>query len=152
MPRSQQRLRVALCTAVACAGLAFVAVRAYESHRLRRLEETCERIAHWAGEQPLEAGAYPRIVLSSSFALPAGSEVNLVKTAGGDIVVLLKTFIGWKSNYEGVLYSTRALGPEEVSTDYYGRDVVDIPDIEADPPVVRERINAQFLRVYFDLR
>ena len=74
-----------------------------------------------------------------------------MKTAGGDVVVLLKTKIGWKGNYEGVLYSTSPLGAGQIGTDNYGHNEVHVPGIDANPPVIRSRVNPKFFRVYFDL-
>jgi hypothetical protein len=120
-------------------------------HRLANLELTCEQISRWAREQPLPAGAHRRCQLPASLSVPRGSEVNLVKTAHGEIVVLLKTEIGWKGNDEGVLYSTRPLGDGDIRVDYYGREEVNVPGIEASPPVIRKRVNSRFFCVYFDL-
>jgi len=118
---------------------------------LRNLETTCERIGRWAKEQPLAPGSYPQIGLPAAISPPPGSQVNVVKTSQGDIVVLLKTDIGWKENYDGVLFSTRPLSPADVSKDYYGREQVEIPGIDSSRPVIKERITPQFFRVYFDL-
>jgi hypothetical protein len=77
--------------------------------------------------------------------------VSFVKTTNGEIVVLLKTHVGWKGNYEGISYSTRPLSAKNIQKDYYGRQIVAIPGIDATSPVIERSVNPQCFLVYFDL-
>ncbi len=147
-------LRIPLFIGAFCSLLVIGAVigeSIYARHHLRNLELACEKISHWAREQALEPGAHPRLQIPTSLSLPRGSEVNVVRSARGDIVVLLKTHIGWKGNYEGVLYSTSPIGEGEISIDGFGREEIAVPGIDVNAPVIKNCINPQFFRVYFDL-
>jgi hypothetical protein len=62
---------------------------------------------------------------------------------------LLKTEIGWKENYDGVLFSTRPLS-SEITTDYNGREEVNIPGLDP-KPVIKRAVSPQFFVVFFDL-
>jgi hypothetical protein len=130
----------------------FALIGIYVRHHSLALTETiCVQIAHWAKASSLAVGAYPQPSLPASITLPKGSLVNLVVTSGGDVVVLLKTNIGWKENYNGFLYSTRPLTSADMTTDCYGRQVITIDGIDNNHPVIKNRINAEFMEVYFDL-
>jgi hypothetical protein len=148
------RIRIVACVLVALfVALSLLASIYYRATRrgLETLESTCEAISDWARRQPLPVGSHIRCNVPASIPVPAGSEVNLVVEPSGDVEVLLKTHVGWKRNYEGVLYSTRLLRPAEIESDSSGPDQLNIRGIDANPPMIRERITPTFFRVYFDL-
>ncbi len=72
-------------------------------------------------------------------------------TAESAVIVLLKTEVREKGNYEGVLYSTRPLEGGEIDTDYSGRQEIAIPEFDGSRPVIKSRVNPRFFRVFFDL-
>lgn len=135
--------------AIAVVAVAVIIYDYTARHRLEDLEATCERISRWAREESVPVGVCVQCDVPASLSVPAGCEVNVLKTADGNIVVLLKTEIGWKGNYEGVLYFTNPPGPEAFSRDSYGREEIDVPGIAT--PVIRRRVNPRFFLVYFDL-
>jgi hypothetical protein len=87
-----------------------------------------------------------RALIANNGKLIASNPVGIALGHGA-----VKTSIGWKRNYEGVLYSTRPLGPDDVSADSYGRDAVTALGPEVNPPIIRSWISRKFLRVFFDL-
>jgi hypothetical protein len=98
------------------------------------------------------AGAYVDYRLPASLAKRVGvRNASFVKTSSGDVFVLIKTHVGWKGNYEGVFYSTRPLSMNESQKNYYGRDVIGIPNIDSESPVIKRAITPQFFLVYCDL-
>ena len=121
-----------------------------ERRHLQELEAMCSQIAQWA-DRSLAPGAYASVTPPPDIRLPTGSHVNVVKRASGDVLVLLKNDIGWKENYDGVLYSTLPLRSGDIVPGAYGREELVVPNLDDWQPLIRERVTRQFLRVDFDL-
>lgn len=142
-----------LITGVIIAVAASIAIYLYVSRQYwKTLEQTCAQISQWAEAQQLAVGTHVDIKVPEPIVIPARGSVTVVKTEQGDVYVLLKTHIGYKQNFEGVLYSTRPITESDISLDSYGRPSIGTPEsVALYYLVVEERINDHFLRVYLDL-
>ena len=104
----------------------------------------------------LPVGGHPNVSVQALNSFPS-SILNSFPTARMDVavrpdgrtVLLIKTSIGWKGNYDGYVYASAPLTAAEVTSDYYGRDEILIPELEG--IVVRKKYYASFFEVFFDL-
>ena len=100
----------------------------------------------------LATGSHPTIALPASLRhMSYNGTVSAVVTNDGRLIVLFKTSVGWKGNYDGFVYSDAPLKTSELSTDYYGRPIIAIDGLEGDCPVIHKQINSRWFEVFFDL-
>ncbi len=100
----------------------------------------------------LGSGTHTAVDLPPSLGhLSQDGKVNAVVTPNGRLIVLFKTHIGWKENYEGFVYSDAPLRANELGTDSYGRSIIQIVGLDKDYPVIQKQLRTHWFEVYFDL-
>jgi hypothetical protein len=103
----------------------------------------------WAEVQPLTANQSQTLPLPGRLTRGIANGVaEVARLNDGTVVMLVKTSIGWKQNFEGYVISSRRLPESAFYTDYYGRRCIDVD--KADAVIDRQLDETTFL-VYFDL-
>jgi hypothetical protein len=107
-------------------------------------------VAAWLQTQNLAPGEHDAIELPAQFRLTsANGTVDVVVSPTGRIAFLLKTSIGWKHNYEGYVYSTEPLQPQEFFLGYGDREAIELS--KGEQPFVERKIDDHTYEVFFDL-
>ena len=76
---------------------------------------TCKEILEWIKPQDLPQNTFLEITLPEHLAHQvADKKVYLVKETGGVYYFLLKTEIGWKGNFKGTFYRSKALDGKQI--------------------------------------
>ena len=112
----------------------------------------CLSVLEWLKGQPVTSTAVEFGLPFELAHLSATGSAFGLRTADGRHVALLKTSIGWKENFEGVLCADAPLRPPEIVASPKGRAYVSIGD---DPVFqelyIRRRYGDACFAVYFDL-
>lgn len=113
----------------------------------------CQVILKWAMAFGLPRDGARAVDLPAHFAhKTAQGKADILHTADGRYCVLLKNSVGWKGNFEGVLYCSEPFRPEEIVNDLHGRSYVAIPGWQPfEELYVRKHYDDRWLNVYFDL-
>ncbi len=125
--------------------------------RERVLGRDCERVITWVRSSHSAPGTHSDLALPSQFqGFSADGKVDAVVLADGRVVLLLKTWVGWKDNWSGIIYSSSPLKPSEISKDYYGRPRIWISDTPQGPSILEDhfieaKVNDRLYFVAFDL-
>jgi hypothetical protein len=107
-------------------------------------------IAAWLQTQQLAPGGHDGVKLPAEFrSSAANGTVDVFVSPNGRITFLLKTSIGWKHNYTGLIYSTAPFDAADIAEDYYGRDIIGIEFFGE--PAIERKVNDQIYEVFFDL-
>ena len=135
--------------------LAVAAVAALVSHWLsdesegRVFEDDLIRTLAMLKTSHPKPGIYSDLRLPAARGASIGREATLIVTPGGRAILLVKTSIGWKANYRGVVYSDAPLRPADFGTDGFGRRAVMVPGLGT-PALSRVR-SRQWVEVYDDV-
>jgi|SRR5882672_1635873 len=97
-------------------------------------------------------GSYPGYTLPRKLSyFSSNSKANVVLTPDMRVIVLVKSSVGWKENFEGWVLSSKPLLPGEVTRDAYGRAIIIVPSLDSSDPVIRKKISELIYEVFFDL-
>jgi hypothetical protein len=81
----------------------------------------CERVISWVRSNHPAPGRYPDLHLPEEFRwLSINGGVDAVVLKDGRVILLLKTSIGWKENWRGVIYTSSPFEPCEMQNGSYG--------------------------------
>ena len=122
--------------------------------RERVIDRDCERAAAWVRSNHPAPGSYPSLPMPAEFrwlSIHGGVDATVLKD--GTVVLLLKTLIGWKDNWEGIIYSSSPLKPSETAGQADGWiQIRDTPEdsylVEA---IIETKVNDRLYFVKFDL-
>ena len=108
----------------------------------------CARVMREVQALNLPVGGHPNVSVPG-LKLFYSEELDVAVLPDGRTVLLIKTSIGWKGNYDGYVYASAPLTTAEFASDYYGREEILIPGLGS--IVVRKKYSATFFKVFFDL-
>jgi hypothetical protein len=78
-------------------------------------------------------------------------EISAARRQDDSYVLLVKTSIGWKQNYDGYVVSERPLAADELFKGYYERDCINVNGLDWSDPIVRRQLDDTTYEVFFDL-
>jgi hypothetical protein len=113
-------------------------------------------VLDWAMNQNVKAGTTVSVALPPGIVgIPVAKPVTISALADGRYCVLLKTQIGWKDNFEGVLSCSGPVRSAEVATPPANENRSAYVSLPANPPLdelyIRDRRDERTYDVYFDL-
>ena len=112
----------------------------------------CARVRAWLQKQIVTTTASEFVLPAQLAHLSSTGSVSGVKTQDGRHCVLLKTKIGWKENFEGVLCTDQPLLPSEIISSASGHAYISIGDVALFQELyLRRRHSQTCYEVYFDL-
>jgi hypothetical protein len=121
----------------------------------RKWTMDAKRAAEWVMKQELEPGKAHEVTLPAEMAeLAHRGTAHAAFLPDGRKFVLLKKSVGWKDNFEGVLYCDRPLSPGDVMSHGEGQpSFVCLADygVFEELYIRASRDERQALEVYFDL-
>src|SRR5215470_7591447 len=119
----------------------------------REILNDCESIRAWATGQQIPKGTSTRSQLPSTLAhLTEDGSVEIAHTNDERFFILLKKKIGWKGNFEGVLYVDQGLKQSERIEPQSGGSYISLPGFGIfEELYIRKQNSDQLFDVYFDL-
>jgi hypothetical protein len=116
----------------------------------RVLDQRCAALASWVKATYPAPGAHPAILLPPQFRTLASDHlVDAIALGDGRVLLLLRTSLSWHHNWTGMIYSTGAIRPSEISPDASGRPQVMYPDLPEH--FVSKQIDDTHFAAAFDL-
>jgi hypothetical protein len=145
--------RAVLVAAAASSGILFLSAAAYLTYPSYRSATMDPRpILAWVAKQNLPVGSSQLLVAPVELAVPSHEHAVYAKhLADGRTCILVKTSIGYKDNFEGVLACDGPLAPQEIVADAGPRRVcLDLLDPTFRDLIIRGPRGPNALNVYFD--
>lgn len=100
--------------------LLIVAVSFLRQWEQQAFERKCGQIISWVKANHSTPGNFLDLNLPPALnSLSADGQVHAVVLPDGRVVILLKTSIGWKQNFTGIVYTSAPLQPTEIRNYYY---------------------------------
>lgn len=117
------------------------------------LLESLKAALELAVMHPPPVGVSTQIELPDYLAERAGrASIDVIQLVDSRIVILLKTWVGWKGNYRGILCLSDAVRSEEIKVLANGRRYIALP---GPPPweelYVQNKLSDEIWDVFFDL-
>ena len=120
---------------------------------MEELERICAEIARWVREQDVGPGAVADLPLPARWAaLSQDGRVQAARTDDDRVCILLKRHVGWKENFEGVMYCDGPLKPGEMVPPPQGPAYLSLPGLGIfEELYIRASHGPHLFEVYFDL-
>jgi len=129
----------------------FFVVRWQQQSQVVFVRQQCVALASFLNASKHVAGVTYDFAVPSQFTgISHNNKVDFVVNANGRIVILAKSASGYKGNYEGFIYSSTPLLPQDFEPGYGGATTLNMFG-DAPNPFVRSKLDSQFCEVFFDL-
>ena len=87
--------------------------------------DECQKVINWVKEQNIPSHKACQLQLPPHLAgIAKENVVQAIHTRDNRYCVLLKTYIGYKQNFEGTFYSDSPLPESEIGPSWYGNDCI----------------------------
>ncbi len=94
-------------------------------YRKRVSLDECKKVINWVKEQNIPADTACKLQLPPHLAgIAKENVVRAMHTRDGRYCILLKTYIGYKHNFEGIFYSDSPLPESEIALSCYGKNCI----------------------------
>lgn len=110
-------------------------------------------VVEWVADQNLATSTSSELALPSEWKhLSSAGVIHVASTADGRHCILMKKQIGWKGNFEGLLYCDGPLHANEVIKPSSGVSYITLAGLGIfEELYIRKQYNDQLFEIYFDL-